>query len=175
MVQPMSLQYYSSGLQEQDPYVITALFTRGGARAVAGGFTGTQGSQPGGGIRLFQTTGVGVGVSQAEINSFLGTTDEFAAVGLDGNAVGTLEAGAILIRTDGQVDKLLGCRLSLGDLTNVGVITETYLPLSASIAAGTQNLMHLGSEGNICIKFVLGAGDAYDPCQIQCDILYKAK
>ena len=173
MVQPMSLQYYSSGLQEQDPYVITALFTRAGARA--GGFTGTQGSQPGGGIRLFQTTGVGVGVSQDEINSFLGTTDEFAAVALDGAAVGTADAGAILIRTDGQVDKLLGCRLSLGDLANVGGMTETYLPLSASIAAGTESLMHLGSEGNICIKFLLGAGDLYDPCQIQCDLFYKAK
>jgi len=174
MVQPMSLQYYSSGLQEQDPYVITALFTRAGTRAA--GFTGTQGSQPGGGIRLLQTTGVGVGVSQAEIDSFLGTTDEFLATALDGVSVGTAEAGAILIRTDGQVDKLLGCRLSLGDLTNVGGITETYAPITTTLTAGTtETAAKVGSEGNICIKFLLGAGDGYNPCQIQCDILYKAK
>ena len=175
MVQPMSLQYYSSGLQEQDPYVITALFTRSGNRA--GPFTGIEGAQQGSAIRLFQTNNTDV--SQAEIDSLLGTSGEFLAADLAAAAVGGVAPnqgnGAILIRTDGQVGKLLACHVEIGDLTTVATPFETYCPVETGLTVVTQTRIVKGAYGNLCIKFALdAASDAYLSAQVKCDVYYKA-
>lgn len=170
----MSLQYYSSGLQEQDPYVITALFTRSGGRA--GPYTGIEGAQQGSAIRLFQTNAAGV--TQAEIDSLLGTSGEFLAADLGAAAVGAAGTGAVLIRTDGQVGRVLACHFEIGDLTTVATPEETYCPIETALTNAAETRIVRGAYGNLCIKFDFSGGgapsDGYLSAQVKCDVYYKA-
>lgn len=166
MTNPSALQYYSSELDSQDPKVLTLMF-----QTAARGAAVARLPQGDAGELLFQAGGA----TQTQIDSFLDTEDEFLAATLDAAGIGFgVQGGAVLIKTGGQVKKVLGfkvtgCALAGGSLAVVVAGGE------ADMAAGQQMKIEKGYYGNLCLKFnsmnVTGGGD-YNSCILIVDVMY---
>lgn len=97
--------------------------------------------------------------SQAAIDSFLGTTNEFLLAAFDSTSLGT-DAFAIIVRMGGQAAKL-----DYASITHIPANVEASY-LAAGIAAGTLNSSSLttkaaiGASGNLAARFVLTGLDA---------------
>ena len=166
MVNPTSMQYYSSELDSQDPKVLSLMFQTGARGAAI-----TRLPQGDSGKLLFQAAGA----TQDQIDDFLDTEDEFLAATLDAAGIGFgVQGGAVLIKTGGQVKKVLGFKVT-GCALAGGSLGEVVAGGEGDMEAGQQMKIEKGYYGNLCLKFdamnVTGASD-YNSCILIVDVMY---
>lgn len=110
--------------------------------------------------------------SQAVIDDFLGTTNEFLLAQFDATAMGT-DAFACLVNFGGQADELYGVEAYVDDLTTrveaslASVTTLTSSSLSTQCAKG--------ANGNLAARLVLTGLDALTSGIISVRFLFKSK
>jgi hypothetical protein len=115
------------------------------------------------------------GATQAQIDDFLDTTGEFLAADLDAAGIGAaVQGGAVLIKTGGQVKKVLGFKVT-GCALAGGSAAVVVAGGEANMVAGAQMKIEKGSYGNLCLKFnsmdVAGSGD-YASSILMVDVMY---
>ncbi len=104
--------------------------------------------------------------SQAVINTFLGTTDEFNYLAFDGTALGADSFG-VIVNMAGQAATLLSVEMSsYGTYATAGSETEVRRA-SPAVAAGltvssNTNEAALGANGNIAFRMVFGNSPDFD-------------
>ncbi len=99
--------------------------------------------------------------SQATINNFLGTTDEFLIVDFDATAMGN-DAFACIINMANQAQALLGFEIECySDATFTTLVTRASL--NKGLTASTlETACELGEDGNIAFKVAFGNTPDFD-------------
>lgn len=98
--------------------------------------------------------------TQAQIDNFLGTTNEFLVADLDSTAVGA-DSIAVLINMEGQAAYVAAleakCYSSTGGST---LVTRAWY--EADLTTSVETAVELGSEGNIALKVNFGNTPDFD-------------
>lgn len=112
--------------------------------------------------------------SQSVIDSFLGTSSEFAVAAFDATAMGT-DAFAVIVNLNGQAKKLLSVKAKVYSGSNGATVAE-----NAAVAAGlTASTLAcegaLGANGNLAARFVLSGLDALTSGMVEVRLCWVAK
>lgn len=113
--------------------------------------------------------------SQAVINDFLGTTDEFLVAAFDATAMGT-DAFACIVGMGGQASALLAATA----VTYSGTDGLTAVPAGLNVSAALTASSHtgqcaLGANGDMAARFVLTGVDALTSGLIKVTFYYRSK
>lgn len=113
--------------------------------------------------------------SQAVINDFLGTTDEFLVAAFDATAMGT-DAFAVIVNMAGQSASLLSAEAVTYSGANGLTVLPAGIVSSASMTASSHTSeCALGAFGNMAARFVLTGVDALTSGLIKVTLVYKIK
>ena len=91
-------------------------------------------------------------LSQAAIDAYLGTSDEFLAAALDATALGT-DDFALLVKMNGQAAKIVGAKAEYWTANGATVVAVSSAAASALTASTAKNECAVGASGNIAVKF----------------------
>jgi hypothetical protein len=112
--------------------------------------------------------------SQAVIDSFLGTTNEFLVAAFDATAMGT-DAFAAIVAMEGQCKELVSADAT--SYTSAGAVSdEKHVLDSAALTASTlETKCAKGADGNVALKVVLTGVDALTAGYIHVKLHYLSK
>jgi len=91
-------------------------------------------------------------LSQAAIDAYLGTSDEFLEAALDATALGTNEL-ALLVKMSGQAAKIVGAKAEYWNAAGDTVVAVSSAAVSALTASTPANECAVGASGNLAVKF----------------------
>lgn len=99
--------------------------------------------------------------SQAVIDNFLGTTNEFLLAAFDATAMGT-DAIAFIVRMQGQAAKLVSakCYTLVAATGAVGLTWELPVTAAGLTASSLTTQAALGANGDLAARFILTGLDA---------------
>jgi hypothetical protein len=110
--------------------------------------------------------------SQATIDDFLGTTNEFLAAQFDAVSMG-VDAFACICNFGGQGDALYAVEAYVDDLTTR---VEKSLPSVATLTSSSlTNQCAVGANGNLAVRLVMTGLDALTSGIISVRFLFKSK
>lgn len=113
--------------------------------------------------------------SQAVIDDFLGTTNEFLLAAFDATSMGT-DAFAVIVNMGKQVDRLLYAKAQTHSGTNgLTALTSAVKSSSALTASTLASECAKGSFGNMAAKFVLTGVDALTAGIIVVELAWVSK
>ncbi len=113
--------------------------------------------------------------SQAVIDTFLGTTNEFLVAAFDSTSMGT-DAFAAIVNFNGQVKKLLGVTVVTRTGTAGATSTSNSLAASATLTSSSLTAQcALGANGNVAVRSIVTGMDGFTSGQIMVDIYWIAK
>ena len=115
-------------------------------------------------------------VTQATIDAYYGSTNEFLAAAFDATAMGANEF-AVLLDMKGQCGKILGAKLELWTVSGATLsLSLSAWAVSALTASTVANECAVSSLGNIAVKFTDVTGlDAATDGYIKVSIDWVAK
>lgn len=113
--------------------------------------------------------------SQAVINDYLGTVDEFLVAAFDATAMGT-DAFAVIANMGGQAAELVSAQASTYSGTDgLTVVAAGVMSVSALTASSHTAQAALGAYGNLAARFVLTGVDALTSGAIHVRLNYRIK
>lgn len=113
--------------------------------------------------------------SQAVINTFLGTTDEFLVAAFDATAMGT-DAFAFILNLNGQARTLCDVKVRTYSGTGGGTVVERCTAPVATLTASTLSTQcALGAYGNVAARSVLTGVDVLTSGIIEVSVYWIAK
>lgn len=113
--------------------------------------------------------------SQAVINDFLGTTDEFLVAAFDATAMG-VDAFAAIVNMDLQVGELVAAELTVYSGANGATSVQEGVVASASLTASTLSTQAAkGAFGNVALRAVVAGLDALTSGLIHLQLVYRRK
>lgn len=113
--------------------------------------------------------------SQAVIDDFLGTTNEFLLAAFDATAMGT-DAFAVIVNMAGQVDKVLSAKFAT--YSGTAGVTEALncIKSSSSLTASSLSAEFAkGANGNMAARFVSTGLDALTAGILRVDLSWISK
>ena len=144
-----SLMYYSSLLGKQQPRTLVFQFS------ITGAATFSEVNPP------FAVLSTNAAIAtQAVIDTYLGTTNEFLVAAFDATAMG-VDAFAIIANLGGQAYQLTAARARTASGTGGGTVVSREVQKSATLTASSlTSEAALGANGNVAARFVLTGLDA---------------
>lgn len=112
--------------------------------------------------------------SQAVINNFLGTTNEFLLAAFDATAMGT-DAFAVIVNMNGQAKKLLSVSARVMSGSNGATVAECADVAEGLTASTLACEGALGANGNLAGRFVLSGLDALTSGMLEVRFCWIAK
>lgn len=112
--------------------------------------------------------------SQAVINNFLGTTNEFLLAAFDATAMGT-DAFAVIVNMNGQAKKLLSVSARVMSGSNGATVAECADVAEGLTASTLACEGALGANGNLAGRFVLSGLDALTAGMLEVRFCWIAK
>lgn len=112
--------------------------------------------------------------SQAVINNFLGTSNEFLLAAFDATAMGT-DAFAVIVNMNGQAKKLLSVSAKVMSGSNGATVAECADVAEGLTASTLACEGALGANGNLAGRFVLSGLDALTSGMIEVRFCWIAK
>jgi len=164
MTNATSLIYWNERVQLSQPRSLTLLYQITAAKTVA---------DP---LRSPALTAFDAVASQAVIDSFLGTTSEFAVAAFDATAMGT-DAFAVIVKMDGQAAELFSARVRVSTGTGGVTLTGTTIvqPVAALTVSSLTNQAARGATGNLAVRTVISGLDALTSGLIEVVLLWRSK
>lgn len=112
--------------------------------------------------------------SQSVIDSFLGTSSEFAVAAFDATAMGT-DAFAVIVNMNGQAKKLLSVSAKVMSGSNGATVAECADVAEGLTASTLACEGALGASGNVAGRFVVSGLDALTSGMIEVRFCWVAK
>lgn len=163
MANPMSLAYYSSVLGSADVYEMTFAFVTSASRV----------STPSPPSNAFLNTTPGL-TSQATIDDFLGTTNEFLLAQFDGVSMGTDTFG-LIVDMKGQCKSVHGAHLMVAPIAGQTVLHSLQSPVATLSSSTISNQVAVGANGNIGLKCLATGYNGINDGVIFVKILWQPK
>lgn len=158
-----SLHYWNEKLPKTQPRTLKFLYDITGAKAISPLVMGVPV------LHSFDAI-----ASQAVIDDFLGSTNEFLVAAFDATAMGT-DAIAFIIDMKGQAAKVLTCKVASILATGIEDVNK-QIQMSAALTASTlETKAALSISGNIAIKAVLTGLDALTDGTVLVEVEWIAK
>lgn len=163
MANAVSMIYYNDKLQNAEARCLDLLFKITAAKTV----TDIQGAPV---LTAFDAI-----ASQAVIDSFLGTTNEFLVAAFDATSMGTA-AFAGIVNMGGQAKEVEAIKVHSFD-TGVQLVVPNAAAAASSLTASTLQAIAVavGANGNIAFKCTQTGLDAVTDGLIHVQIYWKAK
>lgn len=140
------LFYWQDKVGKTNPHIMSATYQITGAGAAA---------EVPKGLPVLQTYAA---LTQAQINDFLGTVDEFTAAQFDTTAMGVDSVGFI-VNMAGQCKQLVAAEVIL--FTGAGVTVGAYRQLDTGLTASSLTTQAtVGEFGNVAARFIVTGLDA---------------
>lgn len=110
--------------------------------------------------------------SQAVIDDFLGTTNEFLLAQFDATSMGT-DAFGLIVNFGKQADELYMCQAYVDDLTTR--VEKSYAAVATLSSSTLTTQCAKGAFGNLATKFVLTGLDALTSGILVVDFYFRSK
>lgn len=113
--------------------------------------------------------------TQAIIDAFLGTTNEFLTIAFDSTAMGT-DAFAAVINMNGQAKQLVAAKIKTFSGTNgATVVSEGVIATAPLTASSLTTQAAIGASGNLAVRAILAGVDALTSGIIELEVDYISK
>jgi hypothetical protein len=142
--------YWNDRLGKTDPRTLTLVWNITGAKTVV--------SAPIGQPVLPTYDAIS---SQATINDFLGTVDEFTTAQFDATAMGA-DAFGFLVDMQGQCQSLVGMEVTCYSSTGGATAVTRYVKAGTLAASTLETAVQLGAYGNLAGKIDFGNTPDFD-------------
>lgn len=157
-----SLMYWNEKLPKTQPRTLKFMYDITGAKAMTSLVSGIPV------LHSFDAI-----ASQAVIDDFLGSTNEFLLAKFDATSMGT-DAVAFIIDMKGQAAKILSAKVS--SILAAGTVDVSKQVQSSTLTASTlETKSELSSLGNIAVKAVLTGLDALTDGTVLVEVEWIAK
>ena len=168
MTIPSSLAYYAPEVEKADVYTLSLVLAKTGV---------TPSFSPAQPLGNAMTAFWSPLSNQAEIDDFLGTTDEFLFTQFGATSMATDGVG-ILIKTGGQCADVHAFTMMALNQKGAPGVGEPLKGLGAKVSAISDvanNQIAVGAEGNIALIGRAAGMEALDPATIILDIYWSPK
>ena len=112
--------------------------------------------------------------AQADIDDFLGTTNEFLLASFAATPMGTGAIG-FLFNMEGQVQELIAVKVKVLSGTDLSTIQQTAANVFTTVGATLACSFALGANGNVAGHTVITGLDGYTTGEVEVTLVWRAK